>query len=241
MKRAILEELIVARRAKVPVALITLLDSGTQAIVQSDKEIPQGEIDEKLVAAARLALARDRSTMVETESGHAFIQVLMPPRRLFIIGAVHIAQYLAPMAALAGYEVSVVDPRRAFATDERFPSVNMVKEWPDRALARLRPDRYSAIVALTHDPKLDEPALKAALTTDAFYIGALGSKQTQTNRRERLAQAGFGEEVLARIHGPVGLNLGAKTPAEIAVAILAEITQVLRQDGTTQRKDATVS
>lgn len=229
MKRAILEELIVARRAKQPVALITLLASGTQAILHPDQEIEHAEIDEKLVAAARRALAQDRSTMVETASGGAFIHVLMPPRRLFIIGAVHIAQYLAPMAALAGYEVSVVDPRRAFATDERFPSVNMVKEWPDRALARLRPDRNSAIVALTHDPKLDEPALTAALTTDAFYIGALGSRQTQANRRERLAQAGFGEEALARIRGPVGLNLGAKTPAEIAVAIMAEITQVLRQ------------
>lgn len=241
MKRAILEELIVARRAKQPVALITLLASGTQAILRPDKETQQPEIGETLVAAAHRALAHDRSTMVETASGHAFIHVFMPPRRLFIIGAVHIAQYLAPMAVLAGYEVSVVDPRRAFATDERFPSVNMVKEWPDRALARLQPDRHSAIVALTHDPKLDEPALKAALTTDAFYIGALGSRQTQANRRERLAQTGFGEEVLARIHGPIGLKLGAKTPAEIAVAILAEITQVLRQDWTIQPKDAKVS
>ncbi|MDX1487572.1 MAG: XdhC family protein, partial [Acidiferrobacterales bacterium] len=174
MKRAILKELIMARRVKEPVALITLLDSGIQMIVHADKEIQHGEIGEKLVTAARLALANDRSTMVETGSGHAFIHVLMPPLRLYIIGAVHIAQYLAPMATLAGYEVSVVDPRRAFATDERFPSINMIKEWPDRALAQLRPDQYSAIVALTHDPKLDEPALKAALTTDAFYIGALG-------------------------------------------------------------------
>jgi xanthine dehydrogenase accessory factor len=229
MKRTILEELIVTRRAKQPVALITLLASGAQAILHPGKEIEHPDIDETLVAAARRALEQDRSTTVETASGSAFIHIFAPPRRLFIIGAVHIAQHLAPMATLADYEVSVVDPRRAFATDERFPSVNMVKEWPDRALARLRPDRYSAIVALTHDPKLDEPALKAALLTDAFYIGALGSRQTQAKRRERLAKAGFGGEALARIHGPVGLNVGAKTPAEIAVAIMAEITQVLRQ------------
>ncbi len=241
MKRAILEELIVARRAKQPVALITLLDSGTQAILHPGTVNEHTGLDETLIATAHRALAHDRSTMVETPSGGAFVHVLMPPRRLFIIGAVHIAQYLAPIAVLAGYEVSVVDPRCAFATDERFPSVNMVKEWPDRALARLQPDRYSAIVTLTHDPKLDEPALKAALMTEAFYVGALGSRQTQAKRHERLAQAGFGEKALARIHGPVGLNLGAKSPAEIAVAIMAEITQVLRQDRTIQPKDAKVS
>lgn len=229
MKRATLEELVLARRAKQPVALITFLVSGAQAIVHPDKTFAHMDIDQVIVAAAHRALEQDRSTMIETASGDAFIHVLTPTRQLFIIGAVHIAQYLAPMATLAGYEVSVIDPRRAFATDKRFPSVHMVTEWPDRALARLRPDRYSAIVALTHDPKLDEPALKAALMTDAFYIGALGSRKTQANRRERLAKFGFGEEALARIHGPVGLNLGAKTPAEIAVAIMAEITQVLRQ------------
>lgn len=229
MKGAVLEELIAARRAKQPVALITLFSSGQQIILYPGKELEHVDIDEALVAAARLALEQDRSVVVETESGGAFVHVFMPPYRLLIIGAVHIAQCLAPMAALAGFEVSVVDPRRAFATDKRFPSVNVVKDWPDRALAALAPDRHSAIVALTHDPKLDEPALTAALQTEAFYIGALGSKKTQASRRERLAKAGFSEEVLARIHGPIGLDLGAKTPAEIAVAIMAEITQVLRQ------------
>ncbi len=229
MKRAILKELILARRAKQPVALITVLASGTQAIVHPDSQTDHPDLDEMLFAAAHRALQQDRSMMVDTASGNVFIHVLTPPRQLFIIGAVHIAQYLAPMATLAGYEVSVVDPRRAFATDARFPSVRMVTEWPDRALARLQPDRYSAIVALTHDPKLDEPALKAALMTDAFYIGALGSRQTQSKRRERLAKSGCSEAALARIHGPVGLNLGAKTPAEIAVAILAEITQELHR------------
>jgi xanthine dehydrogenase accessory factor len=230
MKRALLQELLTMREAKKPVALVTMLESGTQALVSTETRGPLSDIDEVALQAAHTALRDDHSCTVDTLSGAAFVQVFMPPRRMFIIGAVHIAQTLAPMAMLSGYEVAVIDPRRAFATDERFPTVEVIKEWPDRALQRLMPDRQSAIVALTHDPKLDEPALRTALQTDAFYIGALGSKKTQADRRERLRASGFDEKTLARIHGPIGLNVGAKTPAEIAISIMGEVTQVLRQE-----------
>jgi xanthine dehydrogenase accessory factor len=230
MKRALLQELLTMREARKPVALVTMLESGAQALVSAETRGPLTGIDEAALEAAHTALRLDRSGTVAIPSGEAFVQVFMPPRRMFIIGAVHIAQTLVPMAMLSGYEVAVIDPRRAFATDERFPSVEVVKEWPDRALQRLMPDRQSAIIALTHDPKLDEPALRTALQTDAFYIGALGSKKTQADRRERLRASGFDERALARIHGPIGLNVGAKTPAEIAISIMGEVTQVLRQE-----------
>jgi xanthine dehydrogenase accessory factor len=146
-----------------------------------------------------------------------------------VVGAVHIAQALAPMAALAGYEVTVIDPRQAFATESRFPGVRLVTEWPDEALGALRPNRRTAVVTLTHDPKLDDPALEVALRSDAFYIGALGSTRTQAKRLHRLQELGFNQEQLGRIHGPIGLKLGGRAPAEIAIAILAEATQVLHQ------------
>ncbi len=230
MRRALLQELLAMREAKKPAALITMLESGAQALVSAETRGPLHDVDEATLEAARTALRLDRSGTVDTPSGEAFVQVFMPPRRMFIIGAVHITQTLVPMAMLSGYEVAVIDPRRAFATDERFPSVEVIKEWPDRALQRLMPDRQSAIIALTHDPKLDEPALRTALRTDAFYIGALGSKKTQADRRERLRAAGFDDQALARIHGPIGLNVSAKTPAEIAISIMGEVTQVLRQE-----------
>ena len=230
MKRALLQELLGMRQAKQPVALITLLESGAQALVSAETHSLPVDMGDAMLEAARTALRHDRSGIVETPSGEAFVHVFTPPRRMFIIGAVHIAQTLIPIAMLAGYEVLVIDPRRAFASDSRFPSVEVIKEWPDRALQRLMPDQQSAIIALTHDPKLDEPALRMALQTDAFYIGALGSKKTQAARRERLRAAGFDERTLARIHGPIGLDVGAKTPAEIAISIMGEVTQVLRQE-----------
>jgi xanthine dehydrogenase accessory factor len=230
MKHALLQELLTMRGAGEPVALITMLESGAQGLVSAETRGPLADIDETALDAARTALRLDRSGTVETPSGEAFVQVFMPPRRMFIIGAVHIAQTLVPIAMLSGYEVAVIDPRRAFATDSRFPSVEVIKEWPDRALQRLMPDRQCAIIALTHDPKLGEPALRTALQTDAFYIGALGSKKTQADRRERLRASGFDDRTLARIHGPIGLSIGAKTPAEIAISIMGEVTQVLRQE-----------
>ncbi len=145
-----------------------------------------------------------------------------------IVGAVHIAQSLAPMAAMAGFDVTVVDPRRAFATADRFPGVKLRHDWPDEAMAELVPDVRTAVVTLTHDPKLDDPALIAALRAPVFYIGALGSRKTHAGRLKRLAEAGFGEADFARIHGPAGLDIGAKSPAEIAVSVLAQLTAARR-------------
>ena len=153
---------------------------------------------------------------------------MVPAPRLILVGAVHISQALAPIAALAGYGVTVVDPRRSFATDARFPAVALTTEWPDEALTRLAPDARTAVVTLTHDPKLDDPALTVALNSPAFYIGSLGSRKTHAARLKRLAAAGFDDAALARIHGPVGLPIGALSPAEIAISVLAQITAVRR-------------
>ena len=147
-------------------------------------------------------------------------------KRLVIVGAVHIAQRLAPMATLAGYDVTVIDPRGAFATKERFPGISLSTKWPNEAMTELAVDRRTAIVTLTHDPKLDDPALSAALGSPAFYIGALGSKKTHAARLKRLKRAGFDDDATGRIHGPVGLDIGAKSPAEIAVAVAAEILKI---------------
>ena len=187
--------------------------------------------DEAALTQVRLCIARDRSGRLEAPAGDLFVHVFSPPLRLIVVGAVHIAQALAPMAALAGYRVTVVDPRRAFATDARFAEVSLSSAWPDDALGALRPDRRTAVVTLTHDPKLDDPALAIALGSEAFYIGSLGSRRTHAARLERLKAAGFDDTALERIHGPVGLDIGAVTPAEIAVAILGELTRELRREG----------
>src|SRR5690625_1514824 len=161
--------------------------------------------------------------------GKHFLQVFLPPLRLAIVGAVHISQALVPMAAIAGYEVTVIDPRQAWATEARFPGVNLITEWPDYALEAFQPDARTAVVTLTHDPKLDDPALVQALRSQAFYIGALGSTRTHSRRLERLRAEGLEETALARIHGPAGLAIGARSPAEIALAVLAQMTSVLRR------------
>jgi len=194
----------------------TMLDK-----VLTVREAGEFGLDDDALAAAREALAKDRSGMIgET----LFAQIITPSPRLFIVGAVHIAQAMAPMAVLLGYEVTIIDPRRAFATDQRFPTVTLTSEWPDEALKRLKPDRRSAIVTLSHDPKLDDPALHVALASPAFYIGALGSRKTTASRAARLAEQGFDEAAIARIHGPVGLRIAAVSAPEIAVSILAEMT-----------------
>jgi len=189
-----------------------------------------GELADDAAARARVEeLVRDdRSATIDTEDGKVFVEIHNPPLRCFVVGAVHIAQSLAPMAALTGYAVTVIDPRRAFATDARFPEFTLLGDWPDEAMAALKPDSRTAVVTLTHDPKLDDPALTAALRSPAFYIGALGSKQTHARRLDRLREQGFSDAELARIHGPIGLKIGAKSPAEIAVAVLGEMTAVLR-------------
>jgi len=194
---------------------------------------------ERLVKAADLArdplkdvlekhLRMGKSGMAETPQGRLFLTVHVPPPRLVITGAVHISQALAPMAKLVGYDVTIVDPRTAFASIERFPDVKVLAEWPDTALPPLGIDHYTAFVALTHDPKIDDPALTHALARDCFYIGALGSKKTHARRIERLKAQGIADAKLARIHAPIGLPIGAVSPPEIAVAIIGEITARLR-------------
>jgi xanthine dehydrogenase accessory factor len=228
MKRALLERLLAERAAKHPVALVTEIPGGAQALVTEGGTEGALSLDEAALAQIRPMLRRDQSGTVEIEGRRLFVQCTNPPPRLLIVGAVHIAQALAPMASLAGYGVTVIDPRRAFATDSRFPGIDMRGDWPDEAMAELAPDRRTAVVTLTHDPKLDDPALQTALRSPAFYIGALGSKKTHAARQGRLARAGFSPEDIARINGPVGLSIGALSPAEIAVSILAQITAIRR-------------
>jgi xanthine dehydrogenase accessory factor len=195
--------------------------------------------DQRFVAAADVAadplreileahLRSGKSGMEETAKGRVFLTVHVPSARLIVTGAVHISQALAPVAQLLGYDVTIVDPRTAFASPERFPDVKVIAEWPDVALPPLGVDRYTAFVALTHDPKIDDPALAHALARDCFYIGALGSKKTHARRLDRLKAGGISEVALARIHAPIGLPIGAVSPPEIAVAIMAEITASLR-------------
>jgi xanthine dehydrogenase accessory factor len=234
MKPQILERLIEDRARKRPVVLVTEIASGAQALVYPDEALGELVLDREALGIARGALTADESGTVEAGGKRYFLHVQNPALRLILVGAVHIAQALAPMAGLAGYAVTVIDPRRAFATDARFPDLTLIAEWPDEAMARMTLDRRTAVVTLTHDPKLDDPALQMALKSDAFYIGALGSKRTHAKRLERLKEAGLSDAQCARIHGPVGLDIGALSPAEIAVSILAQITAVLR--GTKEEK-----
>ncbi len=228
MNRAVVARLLADRAAKRPVALLTDLADGAQALVYSTDAFGDLQLDAASLGAAREGLAADRSGPLDLAGRRLFLQTHNPPLRLVIVGAVHIAQALAPMAALAGYAVTVVDPRRSFATDARFPAVALSGEWPDEAMATMNLDRRTAVVTLTHDPKLDDPALQTALRSDVFYIGALGSRKTHAARLKRLKEAGFGDAECGRIHGPVGLGIGALSPPEIAVSILAQITAVLR-------------
>jgi xanthine dehydrogenase accessory factor len=238
MKLGYLERALAASRAGKPAAIATNLTSGLQSLIEGATVTGNLTIDQAVTEGLEKALVEDRSTTVDTPSGEVFIEVFNPPLRCFIIGAVHIAQPLARMAAELGYRVTVVDPRTAFATDARFPEIELSTEWPDEALQRLKPDKRSAIITLTHDPKLDDPALAEALKSQAFYIGALGSRKTHANRLRRLTELGFKESDFARIHGPVGLNIGAISPAEIAVAILGQVTSTLRADRLKEREAA---
>ena len=226
MLRDLLDRLLSLQAAKQPAALVTDLESGAQALVEADG-IAGGLMLTDPEIAATLEAVRDDRSGLDAEAKR-FVQVFNPPLRLVVVGAVHIAQQLVPLAAAAGYDVTVVDPRRAWASSERFPQVALVTDWPDEALKSLAPDHRTAVVTLTHDPKLDDPALAAALASPAFYIGALGSRRTQARRLERLRDLGLDAAALARVHGPVGLDIGAKSPAEIAVSILAQIIQVRR-------------
>jgi xanthine dehydrogenase accessory factor len=228
MKRDILDRLNADRENKRLVALVSNTGSGGQTLVYADAPGCGEDLPEELLSQARTALADDRSTIVENDGKQYFIQVHSPPLRLFVVGAVHITQPLVQFAHLAGYSVTVIDPRRAFADDDRFPGVELSNEWPDDVLGRSTLDRRTAIVTLTHDPKIDDPALETVLASDVFYIGSLGSNRTHGKRLARLHENGFSEQQTGRIHGPIGLNIGAKSPAEIAISIMAEITQARR-------------
>jgi xanthine dehydrogenase accessory factor len=223
VKLEILKSLNAERAARRAAVVVTDQESGAQRLVKAADAArdPLGDLIEKHIRSGK-------SGMEETSQGKVFLTVHVPPPQLVIAGAVHISQALAPIAKLLGYDVTIVDPRTAFATQERFPDVRVIAEWPDTALPPLGVDHYTAFVALTHDPKIDDPALLHALARDCFYIGALGSKKTHARRIERLKGQGLSDASLGRIHAPIGLDISAVSPPEIAVAIMAEITARLR-------------
>lgn len=224
MRSQVASEIIAARAARRPVALLTWLASGEQRLIEAARA---GDLPE-LAAALAEAFRLDRSGPVDAPGGEVFIRIYSAPVRLIIIGAVHAAQFLVPMGRMLGYDVLIIDPRTAFASAERFPDATVMAEWPDEAIARVGLDARTAVVALTHDAKIDDIALKLALASDAFYVGALGSSRTHAKRVDRMRAKGLTDETLARIHGPVGLSIGAQGPAEIALSILAQITAALR-------------
>ena len=205
-------------------AVVTRLGDGAQSLFDGERWEGGLDLSGEQQATVRRMLVADRSgVLAGTED--LFVRSYARPPRLIVVGAAHISQFLAPMAALAGFDVTVIDPRRAFASAERFPGVTLIDDWPDQAFGRLKLDATSAVVTLTHDPKIDDPALIAALGSPVFYIGALGSKRTHAKRVARLAEAGLGDKA-TRIHAPVGLDLGGRAPREIAVSILAQVVQV---------------
>lgn len=214
MKAGILEEILKAKDQRRAIAVVTDLGTGAQRIVV------RGEGFED-------SFRFDKSGVIDEK----FVAIHNPPLRVIIVGAVHIAQSIIPIAQASNYDVTVIDPRGAFASGARFPDVTLLAEWPQDVLPGLALDARTSFVALTHDPKIDDPALELALKSDVFYIGALGSKKTQASRRERLMAAGFSSEQLARIHGPIGLNIGAVGAPEIAISVMAEMTQCLRLGG----------
>ncbi|SCX86743.1 XdhC family protein [Microvirga guangxiensis] len=225
MRLNLLSDLNAERSARRAAVLVTDIASGEQRLVR-EAEIGSDPLAQEL----RERLRQGKSGLVEQDGHQFFLTVQAPPVRLIVIGAVHISQALAPIAKGLDLDVTIIDPRTAFATPERFPDVPVRAEWPDIVLPQLGIDRYTAVVALTHDPKIDDPALSAALKSECFYIGALGSRKTHERRIQRLMEAGFTEADIARIHAPIGLDIGAISPAEIAVSILAEIVATLRKD-----------
>ncbi len=222
MKSATLARLQAERAAKRAVVLLTRLSDGAQLLWPGD------EMPAELVEASKAALGSEEAGNVTLDGDSWFIHPHNPPLRIIVVGAVHIAQAMAPMAAPLGFSMVVVDPRRAFANEERLPGITLSTDWPDEAMEALAPDARTAVVTLTHDPKLDDPALDAALKSEAFYIGALGSRRTHAKRVARLTELGHGAEAMGRIHAPVGLNIEAITAPEIALSIMAEIVAARR-------------
>ncbi|MBR0696429.1 XdhC family protein [Bradyrhizobium lablabi] len=223
MKLETLRELNAERAARRPVIIVTDTSNGEQRLVKA-KDIPSDPLRAEIATQLRMG----KSANVEVGGKKLFLNVYAPTAKLVIIGAVHISQALAPIARALDYDVTVVDPRTAFASPERFPDVPLIAEWPDVALPPLNVDHYTAFVAVTHDPKIDDPALLHAFERDCFYVGALGSRKTHAKRADRLRALGAKEVDIARIHAPIGLPIGAVSPSEIAVAIMAEITAQLR-------------
>lgn len=225
---ALIGELLAARRSRHQVVLATPLAGGEHRLLPVDATGAAAAPGDPVAAAVAGVARRDQAEVVESVAGAMLLEPHLPPLRLILVGAVHVAQPLAEMASLAGFAVTIVDPRRAFATAARFPGQQLVVGWPDAAVGELAPDARTAVVTLTHDPKLDDPGLVAALASPAFYIGCLGSARTHAARRARLTERGVAASALDRLHGPVGLRIGARTPAEIAVSILGEIVAALR-------------
>ncbi len=223
MKRDVLRALNQARRTRTGVVLASWLDTGESWLAGQG-----GAADREIADSLQAALRDDRSLTVEVAGRPLFLHVFNPPPRMIVVGAVHVSQPLAVFATAAGFDVVIVDPRRAWADGERFPGVRILRDWPDDAMRILGVDRRTAVVALTHDPKIDDPALRAALDSPAFYIGALGSTRTHARRLQRLAEAGVDGEAAGRIRGPVGLDIGARTPEEIALSIMAEVVAARR-------------
>jgi xanthine dehydrogenase accessory factor len=226
MKLELLTTLNAERAARRAAIVVTDVTSGKERLVKG-----ADVAKDPLRAILSERLRTGKSGMVDSSEGRVFLTVYVPAPQLVITGAVHISQTLAPIGKLLGYDVTIVDPRTAFASIERFPDVKVIAEWPDKALPPLGIDHYTAFVALTHDPKIDDPALTHALSRDCFYIGALGSKKTHARRVARLKEQGLSDADIARVHAPIGLDIGAISPAEIAVAIMAEITARLREEG----------
>jgi xanthine dehydrogenase accessory factor len=224
MKLALLKQMNEARRERRACVLATRLSDGTQRFVAAERVG-----DDPLAEELETALRAGKSATVERDGESYFLTVQVPPVRLVMIGAVHISQALSPVARIAGLDPIVIDPRTAFASPERFPDTPVLAQWPDEALEERPLDRFTAICLLTHDPKIDDRALTRALTAECFYIGALGSRKTHAKRLERMRAEGFGEDTLARIHAPIGLDIGAVSPAEIAVSIAGEIVAALRK------------
>lgn len=224
MRKELAEKILQARAARQPVALLTWMNTGEQALLSPAERAGLPDLAETLGDAFRL----DRSTTVQSGDGEVFIRIFNPPVRLIIIGAVHAAQFLLPIARMIGHDVTIIDPRTAFATPERFPDAHLVAEWPEDGLPLIGIDSRTAMIALTHDAKIDDGALRMGLEAGAFYVGALGSNRTHAKRLERLKEMGCTGQDLARIHAPIGLDIGAQGPAEIALSIMAELTAVLR-------------
>jgi xanthine dehydrogenase accessory factor len=223
MELSALKALNAARRERRAAVQVTNLSDGTNRILLESDRL-EGGLGEAVAAAFRSG----KSEVVETDGQSFFLNAYLPPVRIVVIGAVHISQVLAQMAALAGFDIRIIDPRTAFATQERFSGVDLVADWPVDVLKEKPLDPYSALVAVTHDPKIDDYPIGEALRAGCFYVGALGSRRTHASRLERLRQQGFAEAELAKIHAPIGLPIGAASSAEIAVAVLAEIIGALR-------------